>query len=124
VDKPVTSISDSYIKILMEKLNRTEVSRIRASLNLGWNVNGRRVSDCVRVQAVCRRPHRGGLGIDLRPVREGFVVDELLLRQVYVRSSVFTYQLSLCQCSIFLLLRPPMTTVSLNKPQTEKTANS
>jgi len=42
-------------------------------------------SDFVRVQVVCRRPHRGGPGVDLRPVREGFVADELLLRQVYVK---------------------------------------
>jgi hypothetical protein len=42
-------------------------------------------SDFVRVQTVCRRPHRGGPGVDLRPVREGFVVDELLLWQVYVK---------------------------------------
>jgi hypothetical protein len=42
-------------------------------------------SDFVRVQAVCRRPHRGGPGVDLRPVRVGFVADELLLRQVYVK---------------------------------------
>jgi hypothetical protein len=78
-------------------------------------------SDFVRVQAVCRRPHRGGPGVYLRPVREGFVVDELLLRQVYVRSWVFTYQLSLYQFSILLLLRQPMTKVSLNKPQIKKT---
>jgi hypothetical protein len=80
-------------------------------------------SDFVRVHAVCRCPHRGGRGVDLRPVREGFVVDELLLRQVYVRSWVFTYQLSLCLCSIFLLLRPPLMTVSLKKPQIKKSAN-
>jgi hypothetical protein len=49
-------------------------------------------NDFVRVQVVCRHPHCGGPGVDLRPVHEGYVVDELLLRQVYVRSWVFTYQ--------------------------------
>jgi len=40
-------------------------------------------SDFVRVQAVCRRPYRGGPGVDLWSVREGFVVDELSLRQIF-----------------------------------------
>ena len=29
MDKPVTAISNSYVKILMEKLNRTEVEAVR-----------------------------------------------------------------------------------------------